>query len=89
MKENLDHQARKEILDQNIKIWGEELFQIFGDHIDNEGWLTEDWSEIIEEELSDWDENYNDTNKKRSAYGLMYNIDFEYNNDGTKIRRID
>lgn len=71
------------------KIWGEKLFNIFKDYFDDEGWLTEKWGEIIEGNLSDWDDDFNDINEKKHAYGLMYNIDFEYNEDQTKIRRID
>lgn len=71
------------------ELWGEELFNVFADHLDSEGWLTENWAYIVEDNLSDWDEDFNDTNEKREVYGLMYNIDFEYNEDKTKIRRIN
>ncbi|WP_313138426.1 hypothetical protein [Myroides sp.] len=71
------------------ELWGEELYNVFEQHIDDEGFLTEKWANIIEDNLSDWDEDFNDTNEKKEVYGLMYNIDFEYNEDKTKIRKIN
>jgi hypothetical protein len=70
-------------------IWGEDLFETFADHFDEEGWLPAEWPTILERELKDWDEHFRDTHEKSTAYGRMYNIDFEENEDGTKIRRID
>lgn len=71
------------------ELWGEELYNVFEQHIDDEGFLTLKWANIIEDNLSDWDEDFNDTNEKKHVYGLMYNIDFEYNEDKTKIRKIN
>lgn len=70
-------------------LWGEELFKIFANYLDPKGWLTVDWVDIVEDNLSDWDEDYNDTNEKKEVYGTMYNTDFEYNEDETKIRPIN
>lgn len=74
---------------QEIKnLWGEELFRVFADDLDDEGWLTEDWAMIVDEKVSNWDEDFNDTNEQKEIFSLMYNIEFEYNQDKTKIRRV-
>ncbi|MBP1165028.1 hypothetical protein JOE44_001912 [Chryseobacterium sp. PvR013] len=63
---------------QDLKeLWGEELFNAFADHIDNDGWLTENWAPILEENYSDWDKDYNDTGEKSNLYSRMYIQDFE------------
>lgn len=59
------------------ELWGEELYNAFADHIDEEGWLTENWGPILEEGFSDWDADYNDTNEKSNLYTRMYIQDFE------------
>lgn len=75
-------------IEQMKELWGEELFKVFGNYLDEDGWLTSQWCDIIEENLSDWDDDFNDTNEKKEIYGTMYNIEFEYNADETKIRRL-
>lgn len=72
-----------------IQIWGNDLFETFGHHIDNEGWLTADWTKIIEDEIPKWDDNFHDNEEYGDAYMRMYQIDYEENEDKTKIRRID
>ncbi|KPE50134.1 hypothetical protein [Chryseobacterium indologenes] len=59
------------------EIWGEKLFNAFADHIDQEGWLMQNWGPILEDNYSDWDEDYNDTNEKSNLYSTMYLQDFE------------
>lgn len=68
------------------ELWGEFLFNVFEKYLDDEGWLTEEWAEIIEENYSDWDEDYNDTNNKKEIYSRMYNVDFESDDSETRIR---
>lgn len=71
------------------EIWGNDLYETFGNHIDEEGWLTSDWHLIIEEGIPKYDKNMRDNEDYTLAYGRMYNIDFEENEDQTKIRRTD
>lgn len=72
-----------------IQIWGDDLFETFGHHFDNEGWLTVDWTQIIEDEIPKWDEDFNDNEEYKEAFIHMYQIDSEYNENKTKIRRTD
>ena len=71
---------------KNSDLWGDELWNAFYSHIHSEGWLTSNWAEILENEFSDWDEDYKDTNEKKTLFGLMYNKDFEESEDGKFIR---
>lgn len=73
---------------KNKELWGSDLFNAFSDHINEDGWLTADWAKILEDNFSNWDKNYNDTNEKKDLYSLMYNLDYEENEDGTLIRPI-
>jgi len=73
----------------NEKLWGEVLFKAFSDYIDKNGWLTSSWIDVLEDNFSDWDEDYNDTNEKKTLFGLMYNLDFEESEDGKLIRPIE
>lgn len=73
-----------------ITIWGRDLYNTFGHHMDNEGWLSADWHLIIEEEIPRWDKTTHVDNEEYSlSYGRMYNIEYEENADSTKIRRTD
>jgi len=74
--------------EQIIKLWGEDLYNVFSDHINDEGWLTENWADIIEEEIPKFDEDWNDNELYTDTYGSMYNIEFESNEDETLIRPI-
>ena len=38
--------------EQKKELWGEELFNAFANHIDENGWLTEDWAGILDKEMS-------------------------------------
>lgn len=67
-------------------LWGEDLYKVFGNYIDEEGWLTEEWGKIVEENLSDWDKDYNDNDEKKDVYRIMYSIEFEDDETETKIR---
>lgn len=78
-----------ESLLSNEKLWGEVLFKAFADYIDKNGWLTSGWVDILEDNFSDWDEDYNDTNEKKTLFRLMYNLDFEESVDGKLIRPIE
>lgn len=60
----------------NKKLWGETLYKVFKDYLTENGWLTIHWAPIVEENYSDWDENYNDTNIKKNIYQIMYLTDF-------------
>lgn len=72
--------------EQKTELWGEELLEAFGDHINDEGWLTSDWAQILEDNFSNWDSDFNDTNEKKQLFGLMYNLDFEESADGNYVR---
>lgn len=71
------------------QVWDERLVEAFGNLIDKDGWLTSEWSEYVEENFKDWDENYNDVDDKKDIYRLMYNLDFEESEDGKFIRPIE
>lgn len=70
----------------NSDLWGEQLWNAFAPYIYSEGWLTSNWVDILEDNFKDWDEDGNDTNEKRTLFGLMYNLDFEESEDGKFIR---
>lgn len=70
------------------ELWGEELFDVFADHIDEEGFLTNDWGNIIENEIPKFDKNWNDNPKYTDTYQRMYLIDIENNSDQTRIRPV-
>lgn len=71
------------------QVWDERLVKAFGNLINDEGWLTSDWHEHLENNFKDWDEDGIDTNEKKELYGLMYNLDFEESSDGKLIRPIE
>lgn len=70
------------------KLWGKDLFKVFRNHINEEGWLTEDWSEIIENEVPKFDENWNDNELYKEIYIIMNTNDFEISGDGKFIKPI-
>lgn len=78
-----------EQINANEKLWGEDLFYIFHNHIDSQGWLTSDWARIIEEEVPRFDKGYNDNPLYQNSYSKMYSLDFEDNEDESKIRPIN
>lgn len=71
------------------ELWGEELFSVFAEHIDQNGWLTSDWARILEQEVPRLDEDYNDNPEYSDTYSRMYNKDFEESQDGLLLRPID
>ncbi|UWX67957.1 hypothetical protein NZD85_04960 [Empedobacter stercoris] len=58
--------------------WGEELYNAFSEWIDDKGWLVGNWPDYLEENYSNWDKNYNDTNIKSNLYSQMYNLNIEF-----------
>lgn len=70
------------------KLWGEELYNAFSNHINEDGWLTSNWAPILEDNFSNWDENYKDTNILSNLYSKMYNMDFEENEEEALIRPV-
>jgi hypothetical protein len=73
----------------NEDLWGADLFGVFGNHINEQGWLTSDWADILEEEVPKWDKDYVDNPLYGATYSRMYNTDFEDNEDETLIRPIN
>lgn len=71
------------------ELWGDELFNVFADHIDEDGFLTNDWHLIIENEIPKFDNDWNDNPKHTETYQRMYLLDTEKNSDGTKIRPVN
>ena len=74
--------------EQKKELWGEELFNAFAEHIDENGWLTEDWGEILDKEMPDFDEDYNDNENKKEVFSRMYNLDYEESEDGSMLRPV-
>lgn len=70
------------------ELWGEELFNAFANHIDENGWLTEDWAGILDKEMPDFDEDYNDNENKKEVFRRMYNLDYEESADGSMLRPV-
>ncbi|MCA4781472.1 hypothetical protein IF125_04240 [Empedobacter stercoris] len=64
--------------EQIEQAWGEELYNAFSEWIDDKGWLVGNWPDYLEENYSNWDKNYNDTNIKSNLYSQMYNLDIEF-----------
>ncbi|WP_139420944.1 hypothetical protein [Chryseobacterium mulctrae] len=72
--------------EQIKEMWGDKLYNAFANYINDEGWLIGNWAAILENDFSDWDNNYNDTNEKSNLYSRMYNLDYEVNEDSSGIR---
>lgn len=68
------------------QLWGAELYSVFAEHIDENGFLTEDWATIVESEVRRFDEDWNDNPKYTDTYQRMYNLDFISNDDETMIK---
>ncbi|KGT09532.1 hypothetical protein NV63_06815 [Elizabethkingia anophelis] len=73
---------------KNKELWGDVLYNAFQGHINEDGWLTSDWAQIIEDNYSDWDKDYNDTGEKRNLYQRMYLIDLEDSEDEKFVRPV-
>lgn len=72
---------------EDIKeLWGEDLYSVFANHINQEGWLTEDWSDIIENEIPKFDKDYNDNPLFKETYERMYNLDYIESECGNFIK---
>lgn len=67
------------------EIWGESLFNVFADHINDDGWLTTDWGQIIENEIPQFDNDWNDNPKYKDTYQRMYLLDLEEKETETGI----
>ena len=74
--------------EQKKELWGEELFNAFANHIDENGCLTEDWAGILDKEMPDFDEDYNDNENKKEVFRRMYNLDYEESEDGLMLRPV-
>lgn len=74
------------VKEKELQGWDEKLIKAFGNLINDEGWLTSNWAEFLEENFKDWDEHGNDTNEKKELYQLMYNLDFETSDCGKFIK---
>lgn len=68
------------------QIWDDELYNALNGFFVENGWLTIDWATILENNFSNWDENYNDTNILGNLYSRMYNKEFEKSPCGLFIR---
>lgn len=66
---------------EKIQIWDDRLIEAFGELIDENGWLTADWINFLEN-------NFKEDHKKE-LIGLMYNLDFEESENGDFIRVIE
>jgi len=75
---------------QLIELWGENLYNVFAEHINSDGWLTSKWADILEDEeiVKRFDDDYNDNPLFTDTYGRMYNVDWEFSTDETLIRPI-
>lgn len=73
-------------MEKNRILWGEDLYKVFRDYIDEEGWLTEEWAQVIDNEIPELDSDYNTNKLYSETYGRMYRTDFEKSIDGLFIR---
>lgn len=73
----------------NVKeLWGEDLYSVFSNHISDDGWLTCSWGDILEREISKFDENYNHNPEYKNTYSKMYLMDFRESVSGEYIRPV-
>ena len=49
---------------------------------------AEDWAEILDKEMPDFDEDYNDNENKKEVFRRMYNVDYEESEDGLMLRPV-
>lgn len=70
----------------NEELWGEDLYKVFTNHINDQGWLTSNWANIIEDEVPRWDDDYIDNPEYSDTYSRMYNLEYEESEDGKLIR---
>lgn len=68
------------------ELWGEDLFDVFAGHLTEDGWLPSNWNLIIENEIPQFDKNWNDNPKYTETYQRMYMQDLEENEDGSMVR---
>jgi len=68
------------------KLWGDELYDVFAEHINEDGWLTEDWVDIIESEIPRFDSDWNDNPVYKDTYQRMYMLDMVSNEDETMCK---
>lgn len=73
--------------EQIEQAWGEDLYNAFCEWIDENGWLVGNWADYLEDNYSNWDKNYNDTNIKSNLYSQMYNLDIEFLDDNESACR--
>jgi len=71
---------------RNKNLWGNILYSFFRKHIDRYGWLTYDWATIIEDNVKDWDKDFNEDVKKKALFSNMYSIEFEESPDRMFVR---
>lgn len=72
--------------DEQIKeLWGEDLYNVFAEHIDEYGRLTAEWQNIIENEIPRFDKHYNDNPLFKETYGRMYCLEYEVLENETLI----
>lgn len=58
-------------------LWGNHLYKKLSPWIDKDGYITDNWASIVENNFQDWDKDYIDTNEKSDIYYAMYNLEFE------------
>jgi hypothetical protein len=73
----------------NEDLWGDDLYKVFGNHINESGWLTSEWAQIIEDEVPRFDSDYNDNPEHGETYSRMYNLEYEESEDGKMVRPIE
>jgi len=81
-----DQPVTVEDLEEIKSLWGEDLFEVFGAYIDQEGWLTADWATILEAEVPKFDEHFRDNPEYSGTYQKMYLTEFEVTDDEKYIR---
>lgn len=57
--------------------WGSFLWKRLSPWIDNEGYIEKDFAQLVDDNFSNWDSDYNDTNENKEIFSRMYNLDFE------------
>lgn len=70
-------------------LWGNYLYNIFKNYLTKEGWLLENKvADILEDNLSNFNENFKTTNKLKKAYQIFYLLELERSECGKFIRPI-
>lgn len=68
------------------ELWGDELFIFFADDFNEDGWLTNEWCNIVDDRLPPYTLNESQESKSKDIYTRMYLTEFEESECGKFIK---